>query len=73
MSNNCIQKFWIFSILEFSWKFFFATIFKLDFETGLFLKSLDIQNLENSVEPQIDKDLCQLAVQFYTLETNQEI
>ena len=70
MSNNCIQKFWIFSILEFSWKFFFATIFKLDFKTGLFLKSLDIQN---SVEPQIDKDLCQLAVQFYTLETNQEI
>ena len=40
------------------------------FETGLFLNSLDIQN---SVEPQIDKDLCQLAVQFYTLETNQEI
>ena len=43
------------------------------FETGLFLNSLDIQNLEKSVEPQIDKDLCQLAVQFYTLETNQEI
>ena len=70
MSNNCIQKFWIFSILEFSWKFFVATIFKLNFETGLFLKSLETQN---SVEPQIDKDLCQLAVQFYTLETNQEI
>jgi len=51
-------------------KILLATIFKLDFETGLFLNQ--VWRLK-FVEPQIDKDLCQLAVQFYTLETNQEI